>query len=746
MPDIEQIIEQIKKYDWYKGQIESVSLLDAALPVYGRIKTPPSKPIQQYLNNRGIHNLYTHQAQAIEKIREGESVIITTSTASGKSLCYNIPIFEVMQDNHNATALYLYPLKALTNDQYQKIKEMEEGTGIIVDAATYDGDTPKEWRKLHRDKARLILTNPYALHYMLSWHFQWGRFFRNLKYIVIDEAHQYRGVFGSNVALIIRRLLRICRHYGSNPAFILSSASIANPEEFAERLTSKKCLVIGSDGAPKPKRNLILWNPKKNQERSIHSQTKDIFLHSIKNGLQTLCFVGTRKLTELIVMWAKEEANGLSISPYRSGYLPEHRRDIENGLRDGTIKGVVSTMALELGIDIGGLDCVELSGYPGTIASFWQRAGRAGRKGQDSLIVFIAFEDPLDQYLLKHPQIILTPSFENAIIDLRNPYILEAHTPCAAAELPIRLDEEFFQPDTLKGHPQFRHTPNGVIFSGTGNVHTSISLGNTSNKIFPIICNGVTLETLDITQAFRDAHPGAVLLHMTETYLVESLDIEHSTVNVIKKDLDYWTEPFVSKDVSILKEERKNNFLYFGQVEVTERYTGFKMLKRDKLMGFSKLDLPPLNFKTKGLWFTINPDIRATCENHIYTDNSGENKALDFVGGLHALEHAMIAISPLMAMCDRRDIGGVSYPTHPQTEQPTIFIYDGYEGGIGLSEKLYEKFPELLKLTYELIKDCGCEVGCPSCVLSPKCGNDNSTIDKRAAIKILESILNGQVA
>lgn len=746
MPDIENIIEQIKEHDWYKGQIDFIKVLDATPPVYGQLKTPLSAPINRYLNTHSIHKLYSHQVEAIEKIREGESVIITTSTASGKSLCYNIPVFEAMQSNCNATALYLYPLKALTNDQYQKIKEMEEGTGISVDAATYDGDTPKEWRKLHRDKARLILTNPYALHYMLSWHFQWGRFFRNLKYVVIDEAHQYRGVFGSNVALVIRRLLRICRHYGANPAFILSSASIANPEEFAERLTSKKCRVIGSDGAPKPKRHLIFWNPEKNQDHSTHSQTKDIFIHSVKNGLQTLCFVTSRKLTELIVMWAKEEDKGLSIAPYRSGYLPEHRRDIENGLRDGTIQGVVSTMALELGIDVGGLDCVEISGYPGTIASFWQRAGRAGRKFQDSLIVFIAFEDPLDKYLLKHPQIILTPSFENAIIDLRNPYILQAHAPCAAAELPLKSDEEFFQPDVLKGHPQFRHTPNGVIFSGKGNVHTSISLGNISSKIFTVICNGITLETLEITQAFRDAHPGAVLLHMMETYLVENFDIEHSTVDVIKKDLDYWTKPFISKDVSILDEEHKYNFLHFGPVEVTERYTGFTMYQRDRMIGFSQLDLPPLNFKTKGLWFTISPDINTACENYSCTDNKGESKALDFAGGLHAIEHAMIAISPLMAMCDRRDIGGVSYFIHPQTEHSTIFIYDAYEGGIGLSEKLYENFPKLLKLTYGLIKDCGCEEGCPSCVLSPKCGNDNSTIDKRAAIKILDSILNGQVA
>lgn len=456
-------------------------------------------------------------------------------------------------------------------------------------------------------------------------------------------------------------------------------------------------------------------------------------------------------MAELIALWSKKELEGPElylmdkITAYRAGYHPEERREIENKLKTGILRGVTSTNALELGIDIGSLDCLIISGYPGTVISTWQQAGRAGRGIEPSIATLVAFQNPLDQYFMKHPNVFFDKSHEHAIIDLSNPYTISGHLMCAASEMPIKLPEDgiYFGncvEDILKALERqslVQNTPNGWVYSGKGRATEAVSLNNISSDIFKVICDGEILETMDRTQAYREAHKGAILLHQGETYIVESLDLENAVVQVKKKDVDYYTEAMKVVDIKILEEieerEIANFTVSFGEIEVSEQYVGYKIMKYDRVIGMENLDLPSLNFKTMGLWFTLPEDI----EKKIKDEN------LDFNGGLHGIEHAMIGIMPFHVMCDRGDLGGVSTPNHPDTMKATVFIYDGFEGGIGLTEKAFELklIREIVKMTFELVRDCKCDNGCPACIYSPKCGNENKPLDKKATILILEELL-----
>ncbi|MCJ7498506.1 MAG: DEAD/DEAH box helicase [candidate division Zixibacteria bacterium] len=737
-----EIIEGLKKYKWYREQIVHLKVIQAKAGGYGEVSPPLSPSLQNYLTSKGIKKLYSHQAESIKKIREGINLIITTGTASGKTLCFNLPIIEKLEEDKKATALYLYPLKALTNDQLKVLKEMTRFLETKLEPAIYDGDTPKERRASIREKSRIILSNPYELHQVLPYHYKWENFLKNLKFVVIDEAHRYKGVLGSNFALLIRRFLAICEVYGSSPQFILSSASIANPIEFAEKLTSKSFELIDEDGSPRGRKFFLFWNPSKYKERSVHVQTKDLLVHSVKNNLQTLCFVVSRRLSELISFWIKNEEPKLRISSYRAGYLPLERREIERKLRQKELEGVVSTTALELGIDIGGLDCVIISGDPGTIASFFQQGGRAGRKTQDSLVIFVGFEDALDQYLLKHPEVLLSGNFENAVIDLSNPYILSGHILCAASELPIKKDNyKSLGPitreilESLQKENLVRETPEGFIYCGKERPQQVVSLDNISSQQVKVVCEDQILETLDLQRDYAAAHTGAVLIHRGESYIVEELDLKNLKAKVKKEEVDYFTESIDIDEVKIIEEEERKVFrdfsLFLGKVEVQDKYIGYKIKKYEQVVNFVQLDLPQVIFQTMGLWFDLPVHLRNECE----------FRGLDFAGGMHAVEHAMISISPLSAMCDRRDLGGVSYSFYPETGKALIFIYDAYEGGIGISEKLFETFKALVQMTHNLIKDCECEEGCPACILSSKCGNNNRPMDKEAALYILENML-----
>ena len=470
MPDILTALDRLRQQRWYSGQIAGIEPLPSRAPTYAEPDPPLPKPLASLVEQLGIPKLYSHQVELLRHARARRNVIITTATASGKTLAFNLPVFETMLESRSATALYLYPMKAVTQDQLKVLKRFEQGLELELHPAVYDGDTPADKRPRIRQRSRLVLSNPYELHQILPYHYQWQQFYRNLRYCIVDEAHTYRGVFGSNVAQLIRRLRRICAYHGSDPQFFLASASIANPQELAEKLTGKEFVHVGDDGAPRGRTYLVFWNPLANAESSIHVQTQQLVAHFAKSGFQTVCFVPSRRLAELISRWVKEHTPELAVSPYRAGYVPEDRRSIEAGLSSGALRGVVSTDALELGIDIGSLDCIVIAGFPGSFASFWQQAGRAGRKLQDSLVVFIGYADALNQYLLRNPALILERGFEAAVIDLANPYIIKGHLACAASELPLRKEEvdDAKQPavKALEDELALRRTPVGWIYAG----------------------------------------------------------------------------------------------------------------------------------------------------------------------------------------------------------------------------------------------------------------------------------------
>jgi len=733
----------------YRDRVVHIGITDPTGAQWGDLSTSLSPSLNAYLEEKRIH-LYSHQCDAINHLRNGKNVIITTPTASGKTLAFNLPVFEKLEQEPAARAMYLYPTKALSNDQLATLEQMDRFTGIGARPAIYDGDTPQAKRAAIRDNARIIVSNPYELHQVLSWHAKWRPFFSGLRYIIIDEAHRYRGVFGSHIALLIRRVLRLCLFYGSRPQFVLSTATIANPAEFAGNLTGLPFELVNQDGSPHGRRTFVLYNPFYNGigDRSAHQETKDLLLSSIKEELQTLCFTGSRKMAELVTLWAREDARLVScrladsISAYRAGYLPEERRGIERQLKAGAIKGIVSTNALELGIDIGTLDTVILSGYPGTMMSTRQQAGRAGRNGTDSLAILVAMANPLDQYFMNHPDRFFSRSHEHAIIDTHNPYIVSGHLLCAAAELPVSdtTDSLFFGDsfapllEDLATHDLVRKTGRGWIYSGRGRATEVVQLDGIPGPTFRIMHKGRLLETMDRGQAFREAHKGAIMLHQGVTYVVHEMDLETHTIRVSETDVDYYTQPLKDIDLTII-ETIGNRIINdvkcaFGDVEVTERITGYKIKRGDTIIGIESLSLPPITFRTKAFW--IIPPERVGQK--IIADE------LDLAGGLHGAEHALIAIMPLHVMCDRWDIGGLSSPMFGKAGEPAIFVYDAYEGGIGLAEKAYEVLPDLLGNAHELVRDCLCEKGCPSCIYSPKCGNDNQPLDKQATIDILREI------
>ena len=735
----------------YKKQIVHIQKISAQEASFGELEKPLPQQIQNCLLNREI-TFYSHQAEAINNVRQGKNVVIVTPTASGKTLAFNIPVLEALTEDQKASALYLYPTKALTNDQLNVLKELEKDTGIKMSPNIYDGDTPQSQRASIRENSKIILTNPYGLHQYLPWHYKWRTFLQNIKFVIIDEAHVYRGVFGSNVAMLLRRLLRICSYYHADPQIILSSATIANPKEHAKRLTGKDFEVISKDGAPKGKKTFMFWNPpfidKDNTiRRSTHQETKDLLTLSILRNLQTLCFTTSRQMAELITRWTKEELRQRSpklqnaITAYRAGYLPQERRQIENRLKNKDLIGVVSTNALELGIDIGSLDSVIISGYPGTVISTWQQAGRAGRTNADSLVTLVAFQNPLDQYFMKHPQDFFGRPHEQAIIDLHNQYISLGHIMCAASELPITDGDRKFFPElfsesieALEQQHLVRKTPRGWVYSGTARPVEVVNLESLSDKTVTVTCNGNVLETLTLNKAYEEAHQGAVLLHQGETYISEELNLEDLTAKVRQEDVNYYTEALKDVDVAIKKtfeEKQEKVRVGLGELTITENYYQYITKTYDEVIKRMPLDLPPLTFSTVGLWFLVPDQLREEIE----------SQNLDFAGGLHAVEHAMIAISPIFAMCDRWDIGGLSTPLHADTGEATIFIYDGFEGGIGISENLYSNIKPLWERTLKLIEDCECKEGCPSCIYSPKCGNENDPLDKKAAAIILQHLI-----
>ncbi len=740
--EIEKAVRDLRGYP----KLIHTHVIPARHAAYGSLERELPGPLASYLQSRKI-TLYSHQCEAVNLLRGGENVIITTPTASGKTLAFSLPVMESMIEDAAARALFLYPTKALANDQLKFLAEMERTAGINVSPRVYDGDTPAGRRPAIRDRSRIIVSNLHELHQVLPWHYKWEKFFRGLRYIVLDEAHRYRGVLGSNVAWLLRRLRRVCRHYGASPRFVLSTATLANPREFSADLVGEEFRHISENGAPSGRKYFLLVNPFAAREdgSSTHAEAKNLFVHFIRSGLQTICFTGSRKMAELISLWSGNDLERTgpgpagAIAAYRAGYLPEERRKLENDLKNGELRGVVSTNALELGIDIGSLDAVIISGYPGTAISTWQQAGRSGRGKGQSIAALVAYEDALDQYFIRNPEIFFERPPEHAVVDISNPHICAGHIMCAAAEIPIDIekDRELLGPETgnvlssLGKHGLVSRTSRGWVYSGKARPAEVVSLDGAASEVFTLVTEGRTLGTMDLNQAYREAHEGAVLVHQGETYIIEKLDLKDRIACAGKAEVDYYTVPLKSADLRITGELRRKTeggiAVTTGTIGVTERYTGFKVVRQDKVLGVRPLSLPPLEFNTVGFWFTIEDE----------TGMEIRKSGRDFGGGLHGIEHAMISVIPFHVLCDRHDLGGLSAPFHPDTLKPTIFVYDGFEGGIGISERAYDLFPEIFRMTFDLIRECPCEDGCPACIYSPKCGNDNRPLDKTACVEIL---------
>ena len=718
---------------------------------WGRPRVPFPESIQKALNDKGITRLYSHQVEALEKIQTGEPVIISTPTASGKSLIYVLASLLHLIQDPCSKALYLFPIKALEQDQRKILEEWTAGlpfSGKSI-SAIYDGDTPVSQRKkIRQDPPPILISNPDMLHMgILPYHEQWKEFFKNLKLVVIDEAHVYKGILGSHVVQIIRRLRRICRLYQSDPQFVLCSATIAHPELFSESLTGLSFQTVQESGFPSPAKHFLFLNP----DISASVVGARLFTYCLSKGKKTILFTQGRRVTELIHMWVEQMAPALKgkISSYRAGFLPEERRIIEQRLASGELLGVISTSALEMGIDIGSLDVCLLVGYPGSVINTWQRGGRVGRSSRESAIILIAQPDALDQYFIRHPEDFFERSFETAVVDPDNSPILKAHLTCAAAEFPLSPEDPFLEPSRhlrevreLEKEGRLLLTARGEEWvSAKKHPHREVNI-RSIGEAFTILKGekGAVIGTLDRLRAFRECHPGAIYLHKAEAFLVERLELKEKNVYVNRKEVNYYTRIVAQKETEIIQREQVRpvgNFLVnFGKILVTETFTGYekRAIHGQELLGVYPLELPPQTFETEGLWIEIEEVIQ----------DQMKTQGFHVMGGLHALEHGAISIFPLYALCDRGDIGGICYPHHPQVGKGTIFIYDGYPGGVGLAKRGYEIIEGLLQKTLHLISECPCEEGCPSCIHSPQCGSGNKPLDKQGSI-YLTRLLLGQI-
>ena len=742
---LEEFIDRIKTLPEYRKRICHIQHLPPKGSSYKETTHPLPEKLQNALKSLGINKLYSHQAEALDLIREGKNVAMVTPTASGKTLGFNLPVLEKILEDDKSKALYLFPTKALTQDQLKTIRELFGTVEADFKAEIYDGDTtPYRRSKIKKNLPNIIMSNPDMLHAaILAYHSSWADFFRRLKFVVVDEIHSYRGIFGCHVAHILRRLRRLCNYYGSNPQFILCSATVANPEELVEKLTGLEHEIIKESGAPGEGKYFILWNPKD----SPYSEATGLFNDCINYGLKTIVFTKARKITELIHNWSRERNPEMAnrISSYRAGYLPEERREIEKRLFQEDLMGVVSTSALEVGIDVGALDACILVGYPGSILSTWQRAGRVGREDRESLIIMIALEDALDQYFMKHPDDFFKRSYETAILDVDNSVILKSQLRCGASELSLTEKEE-----NLFGQrmiPSLKElTREGKIFeSGEGGQWYSrekrpqrkVSI-RSIGETYAIVNeeSGNVIGTIEHPVVFRDCHQGAIYLHAGKEYLINKLDLETKTAVAREALVDYYTQPTTSEEVQILetlKEKRLGEIkVSLGRIKVSEKVISYE---RRRIRDQGKYDehplsLPPYIYETTGVWIEIPASLRERIT----------RPGTDLLGGMHALEHALIAIFPLFALCDRWDLGGVSYLQHEQTGLATTFIHDAYPGGVGLSERAFQIISVLIKTTHKLVDSCRCEEGCPSCIHSPKCGSGNRPLDKEAALAILSNL------
>jgi DEAD/DEAH box helicase domain-containing protein len=695
----------------------------------------------------GVTGLFVHQAEAWEAAGRGENVVVTTGTASGKSLAFNLPVLDAIAREPKTRALYLYPTKALAQDQARALAALRVKG---VKAAIYDGDTPGERRWQIRKWSNLILTNPDMLHVgLLPHHDRWGDVLHNLRYVVVDEAHVYRGVFGSHVANVLRRLRRLARIYDADPQFLLASATIANAGELAAALTGVPATVVERDTSPKAEREILIWNPplldpELGQRASPLGEAARLLSQLVSQGLRTICFAKSRKAAELIHRFAVERvdvATARRLAPYRAGYTPEQRREIERRLVEGELLGVTATDALELGIDIGLLDCAISVGFPGTVASLRQQWGRAGRRTR-GLAVLVASEDALDQFFAREPEALLSRRVEAAILDHANPRILDPHVLSAAYEAPLDEDDTAtLGPEALQRAallPELEETPAGYVWKGRDYPAARLSLRSGDADAFTVVDagNGVLLGLVERDRAYSTVHVGAVYLHLGEQYVVEALDHESRVALVTPASVDWYTQVKKNTETGIEEVERSERKLgldlHFGHVSVSEQVVAYakKSVRDGSTIDVVPMLMPETTFETEAVWFCPEPAQLEELE-----------RMPVLLGTLHAAEHALIALLPLWAMCDRWDIGGLSTNVHFQTGRPTIFVYDGHAGGVGITSRGFDRFQDWVEDTARLLAHCPCTSGCPSCVQSPKCGNLNEPLDKAGARTLVTRML-----
>jgi DEAD/DEAH box helicase domain-containing protein len=735
----------------------------------------------------GVPQPWHHQALAANLAHSGQHVVIATGTGSGKSLAYQLPVLSALRADPKATALYLAPTKALGADQLRAVRAFDLPD---VRPAGYDGDTPMPERDWVRAHARWVFTNPDMLHRgILPQHGRWARLWRRLSYVVIDECHAYRGVFGSHVALLLRRLRRVAARYGSHPVFVLASATVADPAASASRLTGVDCVAVTEDGSPRGGRTVALWEPPllaglagengSPVRRQAGTEAARIMADLVIEGARTLTFVRSRRGAELTALTAKRTLAEVSeslagrVAAYRAGYLAEDRRALEKSLDSGELLGVASTNALELGVDIAGLDAVVVAGYPGTLASFWQQAGRAGRSGDGALVVFVAREDPLDTYLVHHPRAILERPIEATVFDPTNPYVLAPHLACAAAELPLTeacladfgfgtaaraLVDELVEDRTL------RRRPTGWYWTSRQQPHAQVDIRGSGGVQVAVVeaDSGRMLGTVDPGAACWSVHPGAVYLHQGASYVVDDLDLEDGLALVHAQDPEWTTSPRDVVDISVVRVLERRDFAgvstFLGEVDVTSQVVGYlRRLPTGEVLDQVPLDLPERTLRTRAVWYTIADDLLAAALEPSTSDGAAAGAGGSAPGGvgsdstripgaLHAAEHAAIGLLPLFATCDRWDIGGVSTAAHADTGEATVFVHDGHPGGAGFADRGFAALIPWLAATREAIFSCECSAGCPSCVQSPKCGNGNEPLDKAGAVAVLDIVLAATTA
>ncbi|HEV8631324.1 MAG TPA: DEAD/DEAH box helicase [Thermoanaerobaculia bacterium] len=732
------VVEALRRHPRLAPQLAHVLRLPSQPAAFGDLELPPA--LAAALAAAGAPRLWSHQATGLAALRRGEHVLVTTPTASGKSLVFHLPVLAEAARGGPGRALFLFPLKALGQDQRGKLAALAAAAGLDADCAVYDGDASPALRaRLRRRPPRVLITNPDMLHLGIlpSW-LTWAPFLADLRWIVLDELHTYRGIFGSHVHHVLQRLRRICRELGGNPQLIASSATAENADAFATALAGVPFTRVATSGAPRAERHFLLVQP----SSSPYTTTLALLVELLRQGQKTIVFTKARRITELLYRWLRQQEPALAarVASYRAGFLPEERRRIERELLEGRLQGVISTSALELGIDVGGLDACMLVGWPGSVMAAWQRSGRVGRQGRESITALVALPDALDQWLVRHPEELLGRPCEPLVVDPQNPVVARQHLPCAAAEMPLEraADREHLERhagavSALLDEHELRASDDGErLYARRPRPHRAVSLRG-GGETFAIVeaGSGRVVGTIDGLRVFFECHPGAIYLHAGRQYLVRELDLGGARAVVEPAAVDWYTAALAQKDTRILEVSGERHAgplsAWLGRLRVTERVVGYerKRIFGGEVLSRHQLELPEVAWETMGFWWAATPDLELAL--------TKDGRPHHFLGSLHAAEHTAIALLPLLALCDRGDLGGISTPFHPQVGCGAVFVYEGHAGGVGIAARAFAALPELLGRVGRLLAECPCEDGCPSCVQSPKCGNGNRPLDKAGA-------------